>query len=114
VGHRPRGRRRDLLRGRRHGFSLLFLLLGGSDDDLVDGDPAGSCDDVRHGVCYIFWLQALDAGPSVASSLDVCSHVAAKLGLCRTGLDHGDAYVPAGDLLAQGLAERTDAVLVRL
>jgi len=40
-----RGGRRRAVRPRG-----LLLLLGGPDDDLVDGDPTGSGDDVRHGV----------------------------------------------------------------
>ena len=47
----------------------------------------------------------------IACCGDLRSQVGGQLGVHRAGLDEGDADVPAGDLLAQRLAEGADAVL---
>ncbi len=57
-------------------------------------------------------LEPLDAAEALADLLqDLGPVVRGELGLDRARLDQRDAHVAAGDLLAQRLAERADAVL---
>jgi hypothetical protein len=79
----------------------LFLLLGGADDDLVHGDSAGPCDDIRHGVRDVVRLEPLDTAACAAPSLYSGAQMATELGSCRAGLDHRDAHMSLGNLLAQ-------------
>jgi hypothetical protein len=86
------------------------LLLGGADQDLVDGDVPRPGDDVDDRIGDVAGFHPLpELGP------DAVEHLGAVMvgQLCRGGtrLDQGDAHVARGQLLAQRLTERADAVL---
>src|SRR6266704_3398582 len=85
------------------------LLLGRADQELVHGDAARAGHDVRDGVRDVFRLEPLDAGEAAHRLLaDLRAQVARQLRGDGARLDERDAHVPAGDLLAQRFAERTD------
>ena len=57
-------------------------------------------------------LHSLRAGETLRHLVpDLSSIVGHQLGRHSAWLDQGNAYVTSGDLLAEGLAERTDGVL---
>ena len=89
----------------------LPLLLGGADEDLVDGDGARPGDDISDRVGDVLCCHGL---PELA--LDALKHLGSvmrsELGRRGTWLDQRDAaHVALGQLLAERLAEGADAVL---
>src|SRR5437588_12895123 len=73
----------------------LPVLLGRPYQDLVDGDPAGTGDDVGDGVRDVPGLELLDGcEPREGGLADLLPDVARQLGPHRPGLDHRNPQVP--------------------